>query len=171
MIREIRLGEIHPVKAGRSAVEPAETIAPPFDLEERLYFSVDKKLVAEDAVTIRQIESQQAIVRIEILVVEHHRNVELRETRQTEAGSFIASIELIEQQVETGETFVGVLGREVDAMIVVPERAHRLVDVAVGWVTRGKTGEDIRIMLVVPLVLTEEVAREAIAFGGGMTIG
>src|ERR1051325_8782131 len=106
-------------------------IQPPFDLEERLYFSVDKKLVAEDAVTVGQIESQRAVVRIEILVVEHHRNVELREPRQTEAGSFIASIELIEQQVETGEAFVDVLGGEVDAMIVVPERAHRLVDVAV----------------------------------------
>src|ERR1051325_6951848 len=139
-------------------------IQPPFDLEERLYFSVDKKLVAEDAVTVRQIESQRAVVRIEILVVEHHRNVELRETRQTEPGSFIASIELIEQQVEAGEAFVDVLRSEVDAMIVVPERAHRLVDVAVGWVARGKTGEDVRIMLVVPLVLTEEVARKAIAF-------
>ncbi len=62
MVGQVRLGEIEPVEARRSAVEPAETIAPSLDLEERLDLSVDKKLVSQNPVSIGQIEGQHTVI-------------------------------------------------------------------------------------------------------------
>jgi hypothetical protein len=84
-----------------------------------LYLSVDKKLVSQNAVAVRQIESQHAIVGVEVLVVEHHGDVEIREARKPKAGGFIAGVKLIEEQVETREALVNVLRREVYAVIVI----------------------------------------------------
>jgi hypothetical protein len=127
-----------------------------------LYLSVDKKLVSQNAVAVRQIESQHAIVGIEVLIVEHHGDVEIREARKPKAGGFVAGVKLIEEQVETREALVNVLGREVYAVIVIPERAHRLAYITSRRMARSKAGQHVRVMLVVPLSLTKEVARETI---------
>src|SRR4029434_9378696 len=66
--------------------------------------------------------------------------------------------------------FVDVLGSEVDAVVVIPQRAHRLVYVAGGRVGRRETGQDVWIVLVVPLRYSKEVAGEAITLGRGMAV-
>src|SRR6185503_6603788 len=107
---------------------------------------------------------------IKILVVEHHGYVEIRETRQAKACGFVAGIKLIKEQVETGESLVDVLSCEVDAVVVIPECAHRLVDVSQRRVTRSEARQHVWIMLVIPFSLGKEIAREAVRFRGSMAI-
>src|SRR6185503_15764304 len=162
MICKVGLRQIEPIKARRPAIQPAEAITPPLHFEERLYLSVNKKLVSQNAVPVGQIKSEHAVIRIEVLVIEHHRDIKIREARKPKPRRLIAGVELIKEQIKTGEALVDVLSREVYAVVVIPERAHRLVDVPQWWMTRGESGEDVRIMLVVPLGLPKEVARETI---------
>src|SRR5215470_18945923 len=50
-------------------------------------------------------------------------------------------------------------------MIVVPQRAQRLIDIAIGAdVVRVESGQNIRILLIVEVADLEEIARETIAF-------
>jgi hypothetical protein len=99
--------------------------------------AVDEELVAENSVCIEQIELQQSGLVIEDLVVEDHVDIEtgqrvlsVAEARQTEAGVFVTSVEFIEENVSAGEAFVGVLGGVIDAVVVIPQRMHRFLDVA-----------------------------------------
>jgi len=68
-----------------------------------LYLSVNKKLVSQNAVTVGQVEGQRAIVWIEVLVVEHHRNVEVGKAWKAKARGFVAGVKLIKEQVKTGQ--------------------------------------------------------------------
>src|SRR5205807_9288492 len=108
------------------------------------------KLVTQDDVQVEQIEEQQACGRIEAPVGEQHRNVVSREGGEMESSQFIARVVLgVEQQVKSRQPFVRVLGGEVHPVIVVPERAHRLVHVAIGLVVGKEPGQDIGIVLIV----------------------
>ena len=65
-----------------------------------------------------------------------------------EACGFVASVRLVEQAIEAGQTFVRILRSEVDAVIVVPQRAQLLVDIAVGRVGGIEAGQHIWVILV-----------------------
>ena len=49
--------------------------------------------------------------------------------RQTQAGA-VAAVQVIEQVVATEHALIDVLGGEIEVVIVVPQRAQRLVRVA-----------------------------------------
>src|SRR5438445_10312787 len=81
-----------------------------------------------------------------------------------EPGTLISGVELIEEQVEAGQALVDVLGSEIDAVVVVPERAHRLVDVARGRERLGReAGQDVWIVLVVEVADLEAIDGVAVA--------
>src|SRR5690349_8083549 len=170
MVRQIRFGQIEPVEARGTGVKPAEAIAPALDCEKRLNLSIDKELISEDAIAVSEVEGHQAIVRIEVFVIEHHWNVEIWKAGKAKSGCFISSVKLIKKEIETSEAFVDILRREVHAVVVIPERAHRFVDVAVGWMARRESSQGIGIVLVVPFVLTEEVTGEPVTFRWCMAI-
>src|SRR6185295_17700749 len=119
-----RIGQVELVEAGGSRIQHAEAVAPRRHGELGLDVAVDEKLVAENAVEVEQVEEDLAADRIDDLVVEQQRDVERGETRQAETCRFVAGVELIEQQIEAGQALVDILRREVDAVIVVPERAQ-----------------------------------------------
>src|SRR5262249_60184083 len=127
-------------EARRTGVQQPEAIPARLHLEEGLYLAVDEELVAQDAVQIEKIECQQAVAVGIQLVGEDQRNVEpLHKAREAKTGSFIAGVKLVrvprlivEEQEESEETLVCILGSKVDAVVVVPQRAHRFVDIAVG---------------------------------------
>src|SRR5262245_45865407 len=161
------------VEARWSGVEHPEAIASRRHGEPRLNVAVDEKLVAEDAVEIEQVEENLAADRIDHFVGEQQRDVERRKARQAKPRRFIASVELVEQQVEAGQALVDVLRGEVDTMIVIPERAEALVDVADARVGGVDAGKDVRIVLVVEpsrariaqrFEWSKEIARVAVAF-------
>jgi len=88
-------------------------------------------------VCIEQIEFKQSGLVIEDLIVDDHVNIEtgqrvlpIAEARQSESRVFVSSIEFVEENVGAGETFVGVLGGVIDAMVVIPQRMHRFLNVA-----------------------------------------
>ena len=87
------------------------------------------------------------------------------------ASELVAGVELVEERVEAGEALVDVLCREVDAVVVVPERAHRLVDVAGRREgLDGESGQRVRVVLVVEEPRIEEVRGEAVALGRRMAV-
>src|SRR5438132_7895339 len=65
------------------------------------------------------------------------------------ARKLVARVELIEEQVEPGQPLVNVLGGAALRVVVVPERAHRLLDVTIGRVSAGEAGQDVGIVLVI----------------------
>ena len=127
----------HLVEARRAGVQPAETITARAYVQHRLDLAVDKEFVAQNSVCIEQVESQQSGLVIEDFVVEHHVDIEtgewvlsVAEAWEAEAGVFITSIEFIEKNVCAGETFVSIFRRVIDAMVVIPKRVHRFLDIA-----------------------------------------
>src|SRR5438552_8043293 len=173
-----QIGQEELVEPRWSGVQPAEPVPARADVQHRLDLAVDRELVAQDAVQVEQVEKQEACPRIEALVGKYHGDVERGEARQMEAGVLVAGVELVEEEVEPGQPFVDVLRGEVHAVVVVPERAHRLVDVAAGgrvdaWrglVVREDSGQDVRVVLVVEVSALEEVARVAIALRRRVTV-
>ena len=106
-------------------------------MQHRLDLAVDKELVTQNSVCIEQIEFQQSGLVVEDLVVEHHVDIEtgervlsVAEARQTETRVFVTSIEFVEENVGACETFVSVLRRVIDAVVVIPQRMHRFFDIA-----------------------------------------
>src|SRR2546429_1799732 len=67
-----------------------------------------------------------------------------------------------EEQVEAGEALVDVLGGEVHAVVVVPERAHGLVDVAVRPMRSEEHTSELqsRLHLVCRLLLEKKKKKE-----------
>src|SRR5262249_11000259 len=124
----VQVGQEELVEARRTGVEQAETVAARQHVEERLDLAIHQELVAEDAVQVEQVERQQAGGRIVDLVGERQRNIELRETGETESGGFVAGIELVEQAIESEQALVGILRGEIHPVIVVPQRAERFID-------------------------------------------
>src|SRR5690349_4203391 len=104
------------------------------------------------------------------MIAEEHRHVEVAvvahavtKRGQMKARRLVTSIVVVKEQVHPGETFVDVLRREVVHVIVIPERAHRLLDVAADvLVSRVHSGKNVGIMLIVKLAWSKEVARIAI---------
>ncbi len=72
-----------------------------------------------------------------------------------EARALISRVELIENEVEPFHSFVGVLGGVVNPVIVVPQRAQRLIDVPVWLVARGKP-RLLHGVVMVEILSTEE---------------
>src|SRR5262249_27887839 len=116
----------------------------------------------------------QAVL-VETSVSKQHVNVKIRDDicrirngRKAEPGCLIAGIEVVVQVIHSGQSLVDVLGREVDAVIVIPERGHRFGYVSVWRVGRSETGQDVGIVLVIKegigkLRVGKEVAWETIA--------
>ena len=70
--------------------------------------------------------------------------------------------------MKSRQTFVVVLRSEAHAVVVIPESALRLIDVAIGLVTGAEAGQRVGIVLVVILAGGEVVARETVAFRWSM---
>ena len=88
----------------------------------------------------------------------------LREGGKAETGLVIARIELVEQTIEAQQALIGVLRSEVHAVVVVPQGAHRLIDVAVRLVVRVESGQHVGIVLIAEVPGGVEVAGVAVAF-------
>src|SRR5262249_5129864 len=147
------------VEAGVAAVQEAEAVLPPGDLEERLDDAVHQELVAEEAVVLEGVEDQLAVP-IERPVLEDERDVELaaREPQGDRIGiRLITRVDVVEHQEEAGEALVDVRPGEIDEMVVVPER--RLV---LSWVTARA---DVRPAEVPRGSGREEIQREAVVLG------
>src|SRR5439155_20934273 len=148
--KRLTVAEEELVEARRPGVQQAEAVFSPGDLEKRLDLAVHHELVAEDAVEVEEVEEDLS-VRIEHLVGEQQRDVELS-TRESKGEGvrvvLVARVSLVEEQVEAGESLVDVLRREIETVVVVPERVHRLARVA-GRGKRVEAGADVRIVLVV----------------------
>src|SRR5262249_10627726 len=112
------------VEAGWAGVQQTEPVTTGRNLEEGLDHAIDQELVAQDAIQIEQVEHQLSRVRIEDLVIEHQRDIELGEAGQVEARGFVSRIQTVEQTIEPDQALVGVLRGKVHAMIVVPERGQ-----------------------------------------------
>ena len=168
----VQIGQEELVEPRRPGVQPAKAVAARADVQHRLDLAVHRELVPQDAVQVEEIEEEETGPPIEALVGEHHGDVVRREGGQAEARRLGAGVELVEEQVEAGEALVDVLGGEVHAVVVVPERAHGLVDVAVRPMGRIESGVLVRIVLVVERDRTrlEEVTRKPVALRGRVTV-
>jgi hypothetical protein len=161
----VEISQVDLQETRRAGAQPAEAVAPGMHVQHGLDCAVDQEFVTQDAVEVEGVEDQLSARGVEALVGEHHGYVVVREAGQAEARGLVARVILIEQQVEAREALVDILGREVDAVIVIPERAQRLVDVAVGQMGGIEAGEHVRIILIVILAAREEVLGEAVALG------
>src|SRR5262249_56215318 len=111
-----------------AAVQDPEAIAPLLHLEEGLEDAVHQQLVADQAVEAEEVEADLPRTRVDQLVGEGERDVELGKAREPEAGLLVAGVEGVEEELEAEEPLVDVLRRVLDAVVVVPERALRLED-------------------------------------------
>ena len=132
--------------------------------------AVDQELVAQDSIQIEEVEDQLAALGIINLVGEGQGNIKLREAGQMEPGIFITGItastpNLAEQCMESEQALISVLGGEIHAVIVIPERAHCLVDVAGGRERRrAESRPHLGIILVAEMTSRVEVAGVPITF-------
>src|SRR5437667_64392 len=129
----VGIGEEELVEAGRPTVQDPEAIAALLHLEERLEDAVHQQLVADQAVEPEEVEADLPRSRIEQLVGESKRDVEVGKGGEVETGILIARVELIEEELEAEEALVDVLRRVLDTVVVVPERALEL-EKALAWV-------------------------------------
>src|SRR6185503_18473616 len=114
---------------------------------------------------------EQDPIFVEDLVVEEHRYIEFREGRQMETGVFITCVELVEQQIERFQALVDVCRRKIYAVIVIPQRAHRLPNVTPGSLVCGESAcQYVRIVLVIPMPSFEKVTWEPITFRRRVTV-
>src|SRR4051794_6679978 len=127
------------LEARGPGVEQAEAVTALSDLEERLRPAFDEEHVAEDAVGVERVECEQAGGGVEQLVAEDERDVPLREARQVQPRGLVAGVVPVEDHGRPDQALVGVLGGVVDAVVVVPQEAERLLHVAVGRIRRSST--------------------------------
>src|ERR1700752_297064 len=144
LIQVARVGEEELVETRWSRVEPAETITRRMHVDHRLHFAVDEETIAEHAVEVESVKRDDAGLGIVKMIAKEHRHVEVTvvagavaEGRQVETGALVACVVIVEEQVHSGETFVNVLRGEVVHVVVIPERAHRLLNVAADVLVRG----------------------------------
>jgi len=155
--RDAMLTAPAPASVGRFVAE--------IDLEARRDAAVDGQAVAQHAVGVPGVEHNLGAAvggQPEPDVLKDQGNVVLREARQMPAGVLVARVVLVEEAVEAGETGVDVGGREVQPVVVIPERAHTFSYVAKGWVSI-ETSQDIGIVVVLEEPWSPEVAREPVA--------
>jgi hypothetical protein len=86
------------------------------------------------------------------------------------SAAFVAGIELVEEAIEADQSFVGILRSEIDAVVVIPERTQRFVDIACWSVIRIESRQYVGIILIAEVSGTVEVARIAVALGRGVTV-
>ena len=163
-------------RAGR--IEP-EPIAPLLDVQVRLDRAVGEEAVAEDAVQVEQVEHRLA-GRCRTARRGRRSGCRIRSARQVQAGAGNAGVQVVEQVVAAEHALVDVLGGEIEVVIVVPQRAQRLVRVARRAVFRiGEAGVHVRIVLVLEAVRVDRVRvvdrvevvdRVAVAFRRGMAV-
>src|ERR1041384_1064030 len=103
----------------------------------RIYLSVDQELVSEHPVKVERIHHLQAGALIENDVGKDHWDIEVTvvtytvsEAGQMESRGLIASVIIVVEVVHPRQTLVDVLRGEIEHVVVIPERAHRFVDVA-----------------------------------------
>src|SRR5712692_4635575 len=114
-------------------------------MHDGLNLSVHQEFVSENSVKVEQIEEQQPCVLIEAFVRKHHVNVEIGDdvrwvgnSGKVEPRRLVAGVKVIVEIVHSRKSLVDVLCCEVYAVIVIPERAHRFVDVAVRRMSRSE---------------------------------
>src|SRR5687768_146432 len=173
----VRSEQEHLVEARRSGIQPAESISPRAYVEHGLYLAVDQEFVTQDAVGIEQIKLQQSGLVIKDFVVEHHVDVKtckriltVAEAGQTESSVLVTGVELIEENVGTGKTFVCVFGCVVDAVVVIPQRGHRLLEIAGAWVRRVDPRIDVWIVMVIKLAALHKEAGKTITLKGRVPV-
>ena len=81
-----------------------------------------------------------------------------------ESGRFVARVKLIEKEMVPNQPLISVLRSKAHAVVVVPQRAERLIDIACARVGRENAGQDIRVVMIGPVPNLEKIAREAVAF-------
>src|SRR5437899_6974533 len=87
-----------------------------------------------------------------------------------EAGGLISGVELVEQEMEAFQALVRVFGGVVNAVVVIPEGAQGLIDVAVGFKVEVKS-RLLRGEVVIEILSAEEpAARPPVALGSGVEI-
>jgi hypothetical protein len=171
----VRVREEELVEARRACVEQAEAVPALGHLEERLDLAVRQERVADQAVVLEGVERDEPGRRVDQLVREDERDVELREPRQMEAGGLVARVEVVEQDRRPDEALVRVLGGVVDPVVVVPEEPERLLHVAIRRV-RGVPSGELQVVEVVVVLAAEEepllhrVARAAVAVGARVEV-
>ena len=132
------------VKARRPAIQPAEAVPARANVHDRLNLSVYQEFVSENSVQVEQIEEKYSIV-IETSVRKQHVHIKIRDARcwvgdagKTEPSRLITGVKVIVEVVHSRKSLVDVLCCEVYAVIVVPQCAHRFVDVAVRRMSRSE---------------------------------
>src|SRR6267143_2346763 len=177
-------------EARHRAVQDAEPVLAPLDLEVRVVGQVDRDAVAEEPVGVEDVEPQLA-VRVPRLVGEHEVYVviEVRPrlcaaARQAQVHAvvdrLIAAVQGAVDVEHPSHALVHVLRGEAEHVVVEPVRAHRLVPVArdavgTAGVVRGRcfrvrgrrvdaaeAGENDRPVVIVELVGEEERAGEPV---------
>src|SRR5437868_11461158 len=133
------------------------------NVQHRLDNAVHQEFVPENAIEIEAVEGQQPGGGIEAAVGEHYGDVVGGKRRQTETAGLIAAIVLIEQKMKSRQTFVVVLRGEACPVVVIPESALRLVDIAVRLIAGAESGQGVGIVLVIVLAGGEVVAGKTIA--------
>ena len=107
------------VGAGDRAVEETEAVGAPFHRHGRPRPAVDQDDVAPQP-RVGVVVVAQGAVGVEHRVVDHQGDVEL-------ALGQVLPLDRVVQHVERGEPAVGLLGGEVDPVVVIPQRPGRLV--------------------------------------------
>src|SRR5262249_11734432 len=163
-VRIVQVSKEQLVEPRRPHIQPAEAISARLYFQEGLHLAVHQERIAKYSVQVEQVEGYLPIL-IKHLIGEVHPYVKLREAWQAEAVCvcFVAVVFVIEEQVVAVQSLVDVLRSVVNAMIVIPQRAHGLVDVAALSLVGGEdSSQHVRIVLIIPIPPLEEIARVAI---------
>ena len=145
-IRPVEQRELVPTR--RPGIVQPQTVAAGQNAQLRLDRSIRAEGVAEDTIQIEQIEHQLEVF-IQHEVVEEDRDVE-GAARQSDVAVgivgvghvFVAGVPGIEQDVGTEHPLVDVLRGEIDMMVMIPQRTHRLGLVA------GRGGDAVSCRVV-----------------------
>ncbi len=88
-----------------------------------------------------------------------------------ESSIFVTGIKLVKQQMVAHQALVSVLrGEEVHAVIVIPKRAHRFIDVAEGRMRGVEPGQHLGIVLIAEVSGSVEVAGVAVTLRRGVPV-
>src|SRR5262249_47188138 len=158
------------VESGGTHIQPAEAIPARFYPQERLDLAIDQECVAHDAIQAHQVEKDFAIL-VKDFVGKVHPDIELREAGQMKPRVFIAGVKLIEEQIVPVKSLVDVLRRMINAVVVIPQRTQRFINVtALIFVGGENSSQHIWVVLVIELSPLEEIAGVAVAFRGSVTV-
>ena len=128
-----RVDQIEIVKPRRPAVEKAQAILAARHAQHRLDLAVHGYFIARHTLGRALVEGQ-ALVRVETLGLKDERVVigMARQMQRVRGGIlFVARVELVEEQLETGHAAVDVRGGEIHGVVVVPQRLQSLARIAV----------------------------------------